>query len=269
MNQQPEYDVKFNKTDRDLELNGIWLDFGGGSQIKVRRAGGANRAFAAQLAKRMRPHKRKLDAGTLDDSVAEKIMHELYFDEVLVEWTGNWPMPPDGDEVGMLEFNKYNVCWLFETYPDEIYAVVREGALDYVNFLKEQATDLGNASPPSIYYELTTGRREDQIIEAAAEIGGVLPQAIEERPELREDERFYWDAYNELATCRPPADPPRLIPWSAIAEYADRYAFDLEFLAIVIWIVDEQYIQFCIERSKEQRERQENPEIQLPRGMRR
>lgn len=76
------------QTDENKETEGVWLDFAGGRSIKVLRAGGANKAFKRAFQAALKPYRRQIDNGTMDDSVSERIMLETYAKYVIVDWEG-------------------------------------------------------------------------------------------------------------------------------------------------------------------------------------
>ena len=77
------------KTDPDKEAgSGIVLDFGGGKEVCIRRAGGRNRRFSRVLAEKQRPYLTQIRAGTLDPEVEERLMMETYAETVVQWWKG-------------------------------------------------------------------------------------------------------------------------------------------------------------------------------------
>lgn len=82
------------KTDKAMEMEGIWLDYGI-FRVRVRRSGGSNNKYAAALAKALRPYRAQLQAGTLDQTTEQRITAEVFADTVIVTWEckdakGNW-----------------------------------------------------------------------------------------------------------------------------------------------------------------------------------
>lgn len=106
------------ETDKDLEKEGILLDYGFNSknepiQIRIARAGGANVRFAKILEQKMRPYKRAIANDTMDNKVAEKLLIETYADGVILSWTG----VEDRDGTA-LEFNRDNIVKVLTDLPD-------------------------------------------------------------------------------------------------------------------------------------------------------
>lgn len=106
------------KTDKNLENEGVYLDYGMNSQdkpirIRIARAGGANQAFARAYEQKTKPYRRQIQTDTLDPKVAERIILEVYAETVVLGWEG--VEDENGDE---LPFNRDNCVKLFTDLPD-------------------------------------------------------------------------------------------------------------------------------------------------------
>ena len=73
------------KTDKNLEENGIWLDYGD-FRILVARAGGNNQKYKIRLAAKMKPYIRAIHNGTMSEEKAENILREVYTETVILAW---------------------------------------------------------------------------------------------------------------------------------------------------------------------------------------
>jgi hypothetical protein len=130
-------------TDAALEAeDGVVLDYGDAGRIRIHRAGGANRRFGRALDAKLRPYRRQVEAGTLDESVASRLMAEVYAESVVVGWDG--VRGPDGEEMA---FTKANVVRLLTDLP-ELFRDVQLQATTIGNFrrqsVREAAETLGN-----------------------------------------------------------------------------------------------------------------------------
>jgi hypothetical protein len=76
------------KTDKKAEQEGIWLNYGD-FRVKVARSGGANSTYRKELEKATQPYLRAIKTGTMDDSVAEKIHHDVFARTVVLDWNVN------------------------------------------------------------------------------------------------------------------------------------------------------------------------------------
>src|SRR5690348_9498412 len=76
----------------NLEREGIWLNYGvgpkGPMRIKIARAGGGNKRYAAALEANFREHRRQYELGTLDNDVATELLIRTFADAVILEWEG-------------------------------------------------------------------------------------------------------------------------------------------------------------------------------------
>lgn len=115
------------KADTQSEKEGIELDYGEFS-IRIRRAGGSNKAFVARQEKLHRKHRRAIHAGTLTEEMAMAIYTEVYADTIVISWKGI--TSEDGTE---LECTRDNIVKVFRDLPD-FFADVREAASDAALF---------------------------------------------------------------------------------------------------------------------------------------
>ena len=127
------------KTDPKAETEGLTLDYGD-FRIRIARAGGANRAFARALEARLKPYRRQLQTETLDENVAERILHEVYADHVILGWDGI--AGPDGKAMA---YSRANALKLFEDLP-ELFRDIQDQAGRVALFrARELEDDKGNS----------------------------------------------------------------------------------------------------------------------------
>lgn len=122
------------KTDTKIETEGLNLDYGEFS-IRIARAGGANAKFARILGERMKPHRRRLEAGRMDNAEAERLLAGVYADSVILGWenvTG-----ADGEP---MEFTRDNCVKLLLDLP-ELFRDIQEQAQKTANFRAEELRD--------------------------------------------------------------------------------------------------------------------------------
>lgn len=120
-------------TDPKLEAeSGVLLDYGASGKILIHRAGGANKKFAAVLTAKLKPYRRQIEAGTMDDGVASRILAEAYADSVIKEWEG--VCDAEGKPI---PFTRDNVIKLLTDLP-ELFKDIQEQAASVSNFRAEQ-----------------------------------------------------------------------------------------------------------------------------------
>ncbi len=123
------------ETDPDMETGGVILNYGEGQRIKVARAGGANVQFGKSLERTMRPYRKQLDNGTLDNDVANKLFVRVYAESVVKDWEG----VTDRDKKPM-KFSVENCVQLFTDLP-ELFADVREASNAISNYKLDMVED--------------------------------------------------------------------------------------------------------------------------------
>lgn len=137
------------KTNATLETDGIWLEYGQNSKgepirIRISRAGGSNVRFAKVMERITRPHKKALELGVLDNSVAQRLFQEGYAEAVVLDWTG---VEDENDQP--LPFSREAVVKLFQDLP-ELFRDIKEQA-DNSQLFREhvRSSDLGNSGMSS------------------------------------------------------------------------------------------------------------------------
>lgn len=128
------------ETDTLMETGGIWIDYGvNGGKFLVARSGGANTKFAKVLEFKMRPHRRQMDSGKLDNEVANRILMESFVEAALLDWDG---VQTSAGET--LTFSKDNAIQLFTDLP-ELFADLRDQSAKMANYqAAEVEADSGN-----------------------------------------------------------------------------------------------------------------------------
>lgn len=107
------------QTDKSAETDGIDADYGIDERtgerilIRVARAGGANSKFAKLWDAKSKPYRRQIQTETLDNATAERLMHEVYAEAVVIGWSG--VCDRDGNK---LDYNVENCVKLFKELPE-------------------------------------------------------------------------------------------------------------------------------------------------------
>lgn len=115
---------KIFATDKNVERDGVWINYGPNAKgepimVRVARAGGSNRAFANRHEALTKPYRRLIQADQMDKEVMEKLMHQLYAETVVKEWTGVLD-----DDNNAITFSAEAVQEQFRLYPDFFADVV-------------------------------------------------------------------------------------------------------------------------------------------------
>ena len=120
------------ETDDDNEIGGIILNYGEGIRIKVARAGGANSNFAKAFEKATRPYRKRMDTGTLDESLANDLLIQVFAETVVKGWEGITDR-----EGNKLNFSVDNCVKVFKDLPD-LFSDVKESSMSVSNFRFEE-----------------------------------------------------------------------------------------------------------------------------------
>jgi hypothetical protein len=132
------------KTNANLEIDGIWIEYGINDKgkpirIKIARAGGNNKAFTKAMERVTRPYRRAIQSGTLSNEVAEKLYREAFAETVVLGWEN-----VEGPNGVALMFTKDNAVQLFNDLPD-LFVDLRDQASQAALFREEvMEADLGN-----------------------------------------------------------------------------------------------------------------------------
>lgn len=124
-------------TDPQLEKEGVWIDLGKYGKFLLARAGGANRSFQAAVEVAMRPHRALIEAGKLDEDLAEQLLIPVFAKTIVRGWEAVRNKPP---MKGFLEFNQENAAWLLTELP-ELFRRLKKEADTIQLFLAHQGED--------------------------------------------------------------------------------------------------------------------------------
>jgi len=119
-------------SDKELEKEGIDLDFGEGMIVKVRRAGGANHKFASVMRAQTKKNKYRIDHDLLTPEEDLEMMATVYADAVIIGWSG-----VTDSEQKTIKHSRAAVIKTFCAYP-EFFKAVRSECEGIENFKREE-----------------------------------------------------------------------------------------------------------------------------------
>jgi len=125
------------ETDKNLENEGVWFEIQPGVRFKCARMGSMNKTYKRTLSQKMKPHQRQYQQGTLDETLGENLLKDVFIESVLLDWEGVTDRKGEP-----LEFNFNNAKWLFDELP-EVYAAISSEAEKAGNYLIKEAADSG------------------------------------------------------------------------------------------------------------------------------
>lgn len=106
-------------TDQDLEQRGVRIDYGA-FWFQVARIDAPNSKFSVALRDRLKPYRRAIELGEMDEKVAERISTETFAETAVTAWGST--AHGDGKMVGRnneaLEFSSENVAMVLKGAPD-------------------------------------------------------------------------------------------------------------------------------------------------------
>lgn len=121
-----------NKT---KESEGAWVPIGGGIEVKVKRAGQANKEFAAEQMKMLKPFSKQIAMNTMDMDVLRQINAKLFAKHVIVDWRG---ISENGEKV---PFSKEKFIEYATEMPD-FFSDIFTAATELQNFQDAEDAEL-------------------------------------------------------------------------------------------------------------------------------
>ncbi len=125
------------ETDESIETMGVLVRYGKKIRILVARAGGANRKFDKLIKDLAKPHRKAINANTVDSSIMEEIMQIAYSKTVVLGWEGV-QLERGGP---LVEFSVENCKTLFKKIP-ALWIDLRDFAANYTNFLVDDSDEV-------------------------------------------------------------------------------------------------------------------------------
>jgi len=121
------------KTDTKKERDqGVEVEFPGDAKVWLRRAGGQNTDYEKALEKVMKPYRRQIQQGMLDEDKSRELEARVYARGVIIDWDG--VTDEQGNE---LDCTEENIVKLFTDLPD-LFVELKQQATDLSNFRREQ-----------------------------------------------------------------------------------------------------------------------------------
>lgn len=116
------------ETDTKAEIEGFWHPVTDTSSFKLARAGGANTKFIKMMESLTRPHRRKIDDGSIDNELASDLMQEAFAQTVILDWKG---VTDKGGKA--IKFSPQAAHRLMQDLP-ELFSELRDVAAKHANF---------------------------------------------------------------------------------------------------------------------------------------
>lgn len=134
------------ETDKDLERNGVWYDYGA-FRVKLRFAGGANKAYLSLLETTMKPYRRAIDQGLLPPERLQALLQEVFSKTMVAAW-----------QIAIIDAETGEVSWKdgIEAKDGTILPVTPENIIATFRNLQSLFTDLIEQGSKTANYRLAT-----------------------------------------------------------------------------------------------------------------
>jgi hypothetical protein len=119
-------------TDRSLEEDGVWVDFGDGLKVQVRRlTSKKSREFRRKLEK---PYTAQFRNREMPDSLQEELLNKQVSGVVIVNWEGVANPDKPSEQLEFSPDNALTMCQKFPDFRDDVLTA----AMERTTFEKEQ-----------------------------------------------------------------------------------------------------------------------------------
>jgi len=109
-------------TDEKSENEGVWIDYASGFRLKLARIGCP--AFKEFMLKRGKPHMRSIEAGVMDDEIAEDMMKDAIAETIIKGWEGL--LDGEGKEIPYSKETARELLDVPGDFYDEVFALAKQ-----------------------------------------------------------------------------------------------------------------------------------------------
>ena len=136
------------ETDKNIEREGVIVEYAPGVEIKIARAGGANKKFAKIMQRLARPYRRAIQTDSIDEKILTGLFITAYAAAIILSWKGftkDLITHNDADADVLLDFNLENIEAVLHAQPD-LFADIQKTADNIAIFRAEiLEADSGNS----------------------------------------------------------------------------------------------------------------------------
>lgn len=127
-------DLKNLKTDPTKELEGVWEDFGEGTQILIARIG--NKNYEKRLKELALPYKRQIRTNTISEDVYEDLLNKAVAKTIILDWKN---LKEDGKEIKYSPEKAYELISnpAYKDFKEALLTIAQEIALFKVGELED------------------------------------------------------------------------------------------------------------------------------------
>lgn len=121
-------------TSKELEVNGVIFKLDDTTSFTLARASSLNTKYQTTLTNLMKPYKRQMQMGTLQDEIARDLLVRAFVKGCLLDWKG---VCFGGKK---LSFSEENALTLLKDLPD-LFDILNEESQRMENFRQEEVED--------------------------------------------------------------------------------------------------------------------------------
>lgn len=131
------------KTDKNLEESGVWVDYGDGIEVQIRRL---NSAKSRETRRRLeKPYTKGFRGQDMPESLQEELLNKQVAEAIVVDWKGVPDPDNEGKELPCTPENVLKMVQRFPDFRDDIMAASMERA----TFQQEELKEAEKNSSPS------------------------------------------------------------------------------------------------------------------------
>lgn len=136
------------ETDAATERDGVIVEYAPGVEVRLARAGGANKKFAKVMERLAKPHRRAIQTESVDPTILKDLFIKAYAQAVILSWKGftkDLITHDDADADTLLDFNQENIMGVLREQPN-LFADLQKAA-DSISLYRAEIleTDSGNS----------------------------------------------------------------------------------------------------------------------------
>lgn len=135
----------------ELEREGVWYDYGD-FRIKIRFAGGVNKAYTGLLDITLKPFRRLIDQGVFPEERTKALLRQVYSKSIV----SDWHTAQKNEKGEVVVDDKGETVWLagLENRDGEIVACTPDSVLETLNALPNLFFEIMNVANSAGEYRL-------------------------------------------------------------------------------------------------------------------
>lgn len=134
------------ETDANLEVSGIWIDYGD-FRVLLARAGGSNKKYLTYAEGKTKPFRRAIQTGAFPEERSKGLLYDIYANTVILDWqvpdgedenhTTKWKKGIPTKEGSLIDVTPENIVATFKLLP-ALFIDLQKSAEEINLFRKEE-----------------------------------------------------------------------------------------------------------------------------------